>query len=140
MAHLFPEILQGYHECRLDRGKFEGAHPLVPTRLAKMYPSVLPLCFRGCQMPGTMCHIWWECPRIWSYWNGNFALTRRVTGQLVPQTPQIALLNTPVPGLPKYLQLLIFFILLGAKMTLVKIWKQSTVSLAQAKKRVTWIM
>lgn len=69
---------------------------LVPTWLAKMYPSVSPLCFRDCQMPGTMCHIWWECSRIYGFWNSIFALIRRVTGQSVPKTPYLVLLNAPV--------------------------------------------
>lgn len=112
---------------------------LVPTRLAKMYPSVSPLCFRGCQMLRTMWHIWWKCHRICGFWNSVFALIRKVTGQSVPQTPFIELLNA------QYLVYLcatsdIFYFTGGAKMTLPKSWKQPTVSLAQARQNVTWIM
>lgn len=27
-----------------------------------------PLCWGGCNIQGTMTHIWWECPKIHEYW------------------------------------------------------------------------
>lgn len=65
----------------------------VPTRLAKIYPDALPLCFRGCGHLGTIHHIWWTCPRIRSFWNHFIALVRKVTGTAISQDPKIALLN-----------------------------------------------
>lgn len=44
----------------------------VPSRLATIYPEASPLCFRGCNLVGSMFHIWWTCPRIRSYWNKFF--------------------------------------------------------------------
>lgn len=38
-------------------------------------------------------------------------------------SPQISLLNQQVDTIPKYSQALIFFILLGAKITVVNAWK-----------------
>lgn len=66
---------------------------LVPTRLAVMFPTSSPLCFRACQALGSMLHIWWGCPKIRGFWNKIFYLIRRVTGIPVTKSPQIALLN-----------------------------------------------
>lgn len=99
-----------------------------------MYPSVSPLCFEGCNLLGIIYHIWWECPRIHSFWNAFFALLLRVTGMPVPQK---SLLNIPVDFIPNGIQRLIFLILLSAKMTIAESWKRPSVSLAQAKKKIS---
>lgn len=36
----------------------------TPAKLSKMFPTVDPKCFRGCQLLGSMAHVWWECPRL----------------------------------------------------------------------------
>lgn len=57
---------------------------LVPSRLALMFASTSPLCFRDCQAQGSMLHIWWECPRLRGYWNKIFNLIRRVSHYEIP--------------------------------------------------------
>lgn len=109
---------------------------LTPSRLSLMYPSVSPLCFRGCHMKGTMMHIWWECPKIRSFWNKIFHIISKVTALTVPKSPLTALLNHQIPGAPKYTHKLIFFILLGAKLTLAKAWKLPKVSIIVAKQKI----
>lgn len=78
---------------------------LVPNRLAAIFPSSSPLCFRDCHILSTMIHVWWECLKIRGFWNKMFNLICKVTGHLVPQTPSIALLNGPndrkPPNIPK---------------------------------------
>lgn len=37
---------------------------IVPADLAKMYPLSSLLCFRGCNLMGSMFHVQWECLRI----------------------------------------------------------------------------
>lgn len=113
---------------------------LTPSRLSIMYPSVSPLCFRGCNMKGTMIHIWWECPKIRSFWTKIFQIISKVTALTVPRSPLTALLNHQIPGAPKYKHKLIFFILLGAKLTLAKAWKLPKVSVIAAKRKISWIM
>lgn len=101
---------------------------LTPAKLATIYPTVNPKCFRGCQLTGSMAHIWWECPRIRSFWNKMFALIQKVTNYQIPRTPAIALLNANLPKTPKTTCKLIHFMLLGAKLTIAKAWKQPRVS------------
>lgn len=40
----------------------------LPDRLAKIYSSTSPNCWRGCDSRGSLHHIWWECPHIKNYW------------------------------------------------------------------------
>lgn len=131
---MFPEVIHGYLERHLDGGKFEGAYPLVLS--AKSAGQNVPLCIAF-----VFARLWDvrdNVPYLVGVPYDRGGAFRKA--QSVPQTPCIALLNTPVPGLPKCLQCLIFFILLGAKMTLAKSWKQPMVSLAQARKKVIWIL
>ena len=113
---------------------------LVPSRLASMFPTASPLCFRDCQAQGTMLHIWWDCPKIRGFWNKIFNLIRKVTGVPVEKNPQVALLGTRIPQASKQMQKLITFMLLGAKTTLAGAWKQPRVSIMAAKKKISWVM
>lgn len=113
---------------------------LVPSRLATMFSSASPLCFRDCQAQGSMLHIWWECPRLRGFWNKVLARIRKVSGLPVTKSPQVALLNAPIPRIAKHTQKLITLMLLGAKTTITKAWKQPTVSFQEAKRKISWIM
>lgn len=113
---------------------------LVPSKLALMFPSSSPLCFRNCQAQGTVLHIWWECPKIRGFWNGIFHLIRKITDTPIPKSPQIALLNGNIPKISKTTAKLIAFILTGAKISIAKAWKQPGVSLASARRKISWIM
>ena len=113
---------------------------LVPSRLAAMFPTSSPLCFRNCQAQGTMLHVWWECPRIRGFWNRILCLIRKVTGVPVVKSPHIALLGYDIPRVSKSIQKLIAFMLIGAKTTLAAAWKQPRVSFLVAKGKISWIM
>lgn len=65
---------------------------------------------------------------------------RKVTGCVIPQTPHIALLKNRVEWIPKHTQALLFYMLLGAKMTIAHAWKQPTISVSAAKRKMSWIM
>lgn len=113
---------------------------LVPTRIHKMFPSSSSLCFRGCHRPGSMLHIWWECPKLRSTWHKVFHMIFKVTEIRIPRQAAIALLNSKVPNIPKHTQQLIFFILLGVKMTIAAAWKKQAVSIRKVRNKITWIM
>lgn len=113
---------------------------LTPTRLSAMYPSTSPLCFRGCQLRGSMLHVWWECPKIRSFWNKIFHIASKITGLAIPRSPATALLNHLPSKASKSTRKLIFFIFLGAKITLARSWKRPKVSITAAKRKISWIM
>lgn len=68
---------------------------LFPTRLANMFPSSSPQCFRGCHLLDSMLHVWWKCLKIRGFWNKIFYLIHKVTSHLIPKSPSLALLNFP---------------------------------------------
>lgn len=113
---------------------------LVPSRLAKMFPSSSPQCFRDCKLTGTMAHVWWECPRIRNVWNKVFHVIFKVTGHRLQNSPGIALLNWPIPKISKSTQKLIQFIFLGTKLSIAKAWKQGRVAWRAIKNKISWIM
>lgn len=90
----------------------------VPARLARIFTDASPVCYRGCNQVGSMFHIWWTCPHIRSFWNKFFHVVRKVTRVAVPQDSTIALLNHRVDKTPKHTQTPLFFMFLGAKITL----------------------
>lgn len=81
---------------------------MTPARLAKIFPSVEPLCFRGCQLTGTILHVWWTFPRIRPFWKKIFHLIKRAIGCEIPRSPETALLNAHVLCLSQNDSLYIF--------------------------------
>lgn len=110
----------------------------VPSRLARIYPEASPLCFKGCDLEGTMFHICWSCPRIRSYWKKVLHTLRKITGSTVSPDSTIALLNRKIPSTSSTLQALTF--LLEAKITLAWAWKTPSVSFRGAMRKMSWVM
>ena len=57
-----------------------------------------------------------------------------------PRSPSTALLNQLISKASKPSRKLIFFIFLGAKITLARAWKRPKVSIIAAKQKILWIM
>lgn len=74
----------------------------VPTQVAKIYPDSSSLCFRGCNIWGSLFLTWWSCRRIRGFWNKLFQMMHEVMGSAIPQNPKIALLNHKVKNPSKY--------------------------------------
>lgn len=69
-----------------------------------------------------------------------FNLIRKTTGIAVKQDPAFALLNHWIPQITKPTQALIHFILLGAKMTIARVWKSPSVSYRLTKQKISLIV
>uniref|UniRef100_A0A2H6N391 Reverse transcriptase zinc-binding domain-containing protein n=1 Tax=Micrurus carvalhoi TaxID=3147026 RepID=A0A2H6N391_9SAUR len=41
---------------------------LAPARLAKIYPTVNPKCWKCNEKHGTFYHQWWTCPEVKNFW------------------------------------------------------------------------
>lgn len=68
-----------------------------PTLLRRMYPSTSDSCWRCNAAPGTMLHIWWDCPTLLTFWESIFSLYNKLTGSEVPASPSSGLLSI-LPG------------------------------------------
>lgn len=113
---------------------------MTPSRHSSIFPLVSPLYFQGCQMTGSMLHVWWDCTKIRSFCNKIFQIISKVTRFLIPKSPTTALLNFLIPKVPKYSQKLIYFILLGTKLSIAKAWKHPKVSIQAANRNISWII
>lgn len=79
-------------------------------------------------------------PEIKALLEQDFSLIRKVTKVQILKIPSIALLNANLPKTPKHTRKLIHFILLGAKLTIAKDWKEPKVSVKAATCKISWIM
>lgn len=68
-----------------------------PTSLQRIFPDALYNCWRCHSAKGSLLHIWWECPQICKFWDSIMQLYTIVTGEVIPNTPQITLLSI-LPG------------------------------------------
>lgn len=51
----------------------------TPVKLHKYYPEISPLCWRCNADPGSLLHIWWDCPLIQHFWREIHRLTTNIT-------------------------------------------------------------
>lgn len=63
-------ILGATHNTAVDMKTNETSYKclarwyMTPIKISKFNPDRSPECWRGCKAPGTMAHLWWECPKI----------------------------------------------------------------------------
>uniref|UniRef100_A0A803K359 Reverse transcriptase domain-containing protein n=1 Tax=Xenopus tropicalis TaxID=8364 RepID=A0A803K359_XENTR len=112
---------------------------LTPVRLAKIYQGSNELCFRGCSSPGTMGHIWWQCPKVVRFWVRVYNMVYSILHVNLRKDPYEALMGLPTANVPKNKQKLLNHILLAAKQTIAKSWKSPTVNFLMFKNKVDWI-
>uniref|UniRef100_A0A670HQD1 Uncharacterized protein n=1 Tax=Podarcis muralis TaxID=64176 RepID=A0A670HQD1_PODMU len=61
--------------------------------MAKINPSLFPLCWKGCGKLGSFIHIWRKCPHVKNFWNRVFPIISAITGQSLSPNPAPALLS-----------------------------------------------
>lgn len=99
----------------------------TPYRLAKMIPSISPLCWRECGKVGTIQHILWECPSITGFWNSIFQCIASCTGILSPPKAELAMLNLNIDSYPFMYRQLITHLLLAARTLILRNWKSTLI-------------
>lgn len=94
-------------------------------KLAKIFPDIDPTCERCRQAPADLCHMFWLCPSLASFWESVFDTLSKVTS--IPITPSpIAALFGVLPAespLPKYLLAFVAFLTLLARRLILMTWK-----------------
>lgn len=87
-----------------------------------------------------MYHIWWQCPLVTRFWIRVFNLINSVTGVNIRRSPEVALFHRLPEEIPKKLTKLITYILLAARITVARHWKQTNIPLDYVKNKINWIM
>lgn len=94
-----------------------------PYQTCYHFPLILPFMLQG--LSHTRVHVTHMVgmPENLGILEYNIQPHQESFGPISPIVPHIALLNSPIPKKPKHMQKLIFFMLLGAKITIAKAWK-----------------
>lgn len=74
---------------------------------------------------GTHYHIFGECPLILPFWSSVQSVLQSVLEMDLTKDPVHYLLDLPVPGIPKYANKLLLYILLAAKRVIPTHWLSS---------------
>lgn len=113
---------------------------LVPTRISKFFPQYPSHYFRGCTVPGSHVHIWWECPKVSSFWSEIFKILSTMFKVSLTPDPTVALLNSKPQTITHRQFKLLLFVTTAAKQTIANAWKLNTLCIMSVKQRVTQSM
>lgn len=98
---------------------------MTPVKVSKFLPDKSPNCWRGCLTPGTMAHLWWECPKIKIFWQEVIRLIEVITGNAIPLNPWVCLFHGSEGAKSWYKTLLIPVLLNSAKSVIPKKWQEA---------------
>lgn len=73
---------------------------LTPSKIHSFYPSASPNCFRGCNIPGTYLHIFWDCVYLEPIWNAAANKIESITKKKINLSPQLCILYATIPDIP----------------------------------------
>uniref|UniRef100_A0A2D4LYR7 Reverse transcriptase zinc-binding domain-containing protein n=1 Tax=Micrurus spixii TaxID=129469 RepID=A0A2D4LYR7_9SAUR len=95
---------------------------LAPLRLAKIYPSFSPICWK-CKQTGTFFHMWCLCPKAKTFWNKIKIWLQEITKEKIEFKPEMFLLEIMRGEYKKEIEYLIIHMLTAARITYVQNWK-----------------
>lgn len=97
----------------------------TPVKINKYQPDRSPNCWRGCEMPGSMAHIWWSCPVVKKFWEKVIQIIKMITGKSIPYDPWICLFHSSEGGNREYNTSIIPVLLNIAKSEIPKNWQNT---------------
>lgn len=97
---------------------------MTPVRVSKFTPERSPNCWRGCASPGTMAHLWWECPKIKIFWQEVTRLIEEITRKAIPFDPWDCLFHRSEGGKRGYKTSIVPVLLNSAKNIIPKKWQE----------------
>lgn len=112
---------------------------LTPVRLVHMSSSASRTCWRQCGQVGSLLHMWWSCPLLSNFWSQIADLIIELTGYHISLSPELAILDINLVDIPLCFRTIIHHILLAARISIARIWKQPTApSISEIIKRVNF--
>lgn len=127
--------LRVIHSCsinsRLQLIQFKVTHRLhySCTKLHSFYPSVSPLCPKCKTSEGTLGHLFWACPKLYTFWSDIFNCLSEIHGYDIPPDPYTAILGGAryLPSLTLLQQRTVQFGMVIAKRNILVLWKSEDV-------------
>lgn len=99
---------------------------ITPAKISKFNPNSNDRCWRKCGLRGDILHVLWYCPNILQYWLEIFNIISDITQTKTPPNPALAILSIGIEEYPPELQNTIINILLAARLTITRHWKDHT--------------
>lgn len=78
------------------------------------------LCWRQCGQAGSLLHMWWSCPVISPFWSIVSALSIELSRLPLTLTPELAILDSDLQGIPFLFKNLVHHILFAAILSIAK--------------------
>lgn len=139
LQHTFTEaqlshLYQLTHKSSVDTKMQENSFKLltrwyrVPTTLVRIYPTASAACWRGCGLRGTFLHIWWECPRLWPFWQDIKAQIKVILDVDLQDSPLEFLLHVPSTPLSHYHKSILPHLLNAARRLIPIHWKSAHIT------------
>lgn len=128
------EALTRIHTCSINvRYKliqFKVVHRLHYSKLKlhRIYPSVSPLCDRCRGAEGSLSHLFWSCPQLYTFWCEIFKWFSKVYGLDIAPDPELALLGCSETALrySSEIQQTLLLGMVAAKKMILLDWKSPT--------------
>lgn len=102
----------------------------TPQKLNKIFPESPSACWRNCGCLGTLLHVMWDCPVLSKFWDEIFTKINQITSSMLHKSPDMALLSLGIETIPKRERNLVTHILLAARLTITRNWKQPLAPIA----------
>lgn len=96
---------------------------LIPSKLAKIYPSTLSACWRNCGYSGTPLYIWWTCPKLKPFWSTIIRLISSIFSTSTSLSPQMVLLSLDINPWPTAAHTILSHIFIAARLAIARDWK-----------------
>ena len=133
--------LQLVHKSAIDTNTEEMNYKLItrwyntPDKMGRIQVESSRLCWRGCQMVGTIAHIWWECPKIKVFWSEVIELISKITKIDIPLDPWKCMFHGTHMSVKQYKKTLLPHLLNSAKSLIPFNWQKE-----EAPSRKDWLL
>ena len=113
------------HQDVLKHRKLTIRFFLDGTKQKKTFPDTTDRCWRCQKEKGTMLHIFWDCPRLKSFWGEILKILQRFTDSTIPEEPAFCLLHVNDLSEKAYKESIICHLLDAAKACIPLKWKST---------------
>ncbi|KAM8960733.1 transmembrane protein 132D [Pelodytes ibericus] len=126
------KILTMVHKCSLHTKVQETFYKLLihwyqtPVILSKAFADLSDLYWRCGKAPGTLLHIWWECPEIVPFWKQILKIMPKFTDFPPPFQPGPYLLDYTTQSISGYKKSVVRHLINAANVLIPFHWKEST--------------
>lgn len=98
---------------------------LTKTRLVKIFPDIDPTCPRCKGQPADYIHMFWSCPKLYTFWANIFSAYSRILQKNITPNPVCALFGFTSENRPQTCPITAFTSLIARRLILLS-WKEQT--------------